>query len=71
MLHAAVDDAEGGEQSRPGIVTAFEDFLAMLVGAFAEEFAQGGDGVVLVVKGIAEQEDRRVPRRRRGRPAAS
>ena len=30
MLDAAVDDAEGAEQSAPGIVTAFEDFLAML-----------------------------------------
>ena len=56
MVHAAVDSAERGEQPTPGVMTAFEDFLALLVGAFAEQFAQGGDGVVLVVKGIAKEE---------------
>jgi hypothetical protein len=52
VLHAAVDGTEGGQQTRPGIVAAFKDFLAVLVGAFAQEFPQGRDGVVL-----AEQEE--------------
>ena len=37
---------------KPEAVFAF----LVLVGAFAEQFAQGGDGVVLIVKRIAEQE---------------
>ena len=56
VLHAAVDGTEGGQQTRPCIVAAFENFLAVLVGAFAQEFPQGGDGVVLIEKRIAEQE---------------
>ena len=56
MFDARMDGAEGGEQATPGVVTAFEDFLAVLVGAFAKNFAQRGKGIVLVVKRIAEQE---------------
>ena len=56
VIDARMDGAERGEQATPGIVAAFENFFAVLVGAFAEQLAQGGDGVVLVVKRVAEQE---------------
>ena len=37
-------------------MATFENFLAVLVSTFAEQLAQGGDGVVLVVQRVAEQE---------------
>ena len=56
VLDAAVDGAEGGEQAAPGVVAAFEKFLPVTVGGLPELFPQGGDGVVLVVEVVAEQE---------------
>src|SRR5438105_1374917 len=38
-------------------MAAFENFLAVLVGAFPKEFAQGRHSVMLVVKRITEKEE--------------
>ena len=47
--------AEAGP--RPGVVTEAKDFFAELVGGGAQLFAQGADGVVLVVEVVAEQQE--------------
>ena len=56
MLHAAVDRPEGREQPDPGIVPAFEHFLAVLVGRFLQLGHEGRDGVVLVVERVAQEQ---------------
>ena len=56
VLDAAEDGAEGGEQPRPGIVPAFQHFLADAGRRLRQLRAEGRDGVVLVVERIAEQQ---------------
>ncbi len=51
---AGMDGAERGEQAAPGVEAALQHLFAVPVGGFAELGAQGGDGVVLVVEGIAQ-----------------
>jgi len=46
-----VHRSERGEQSGPGVVAAFEQFFAVLVGQFPQLLADRGDGVVLFVNG--------------------
>jgi hypothetical protein len=57
VLHAAMDGAEGGEKAAPGIRATLQHLLTALVGDFPQLLAQGGDGVVAVVEGLAEPQE--------------
>src|SRR5438046_677313 len=56
VFDAGVDCAEGGKKTAPGVVAALKDFFTVLISPFTEQFAQRGNGVVLIVKRVAKQE---------------
>ena len=71
VLDAAVDGAEGGEQPAPGIVAALQDFFAVLVGTFSQQFAEAWRRRSAGRRAARRAGAGRVPPRRRGRRAAS
>jgi len=56
VLDSSVDSPESRQKSYPGIEPALEDLLAVLIGCLLELGYQGGDCVVLIVEGIAEEQ---------------
>ena len=57
MFDTAIDGPEHGKQPGPGIVSSFQNLVAVLVGFLGQLSTQGGDGVVLVVHRIVEQQE--------------
>ena len=57
MFDSAIDGPENGKQTGPGIVSSFQNLVAMLVGFFGQLPTQSGDGVMLIVHRVVEQQE--------------
>ena len=56
MFDAAVHGPEGGKQAAPSIVPPLQDLFAVLIGGFPQLGAKGGNGIVLIEKRIAQEQ---------------
>jgi hypothetical protein len=56
MLNAAVHSPERGEQTRPSVEPPLQYFFAMLVSNFLKLSLKRRDGVVIIVKRLAEMQ---------------
>ena len=56
MLNAAIDHAKDCQQATPGIVPPLQHLFTVLIGLFAQSGLQRGDGVILVIERLAQQQ---------------
>src|SRR5258708_8264019 len=56
VLNSGVNCSKRREKAAPGVMSALQDFLTMLVGPFARKIAQSRNCVILIVKQITKQQ---------------